>query len=83
MVFIEIKSKLVLCMPGRQMEDGLLLHALLAVSALCGEKRSSLFFLQGKQIVLVAVKHNNIIIKVLFISNIDVEEATQKDAVRF
>jgi hypothetical protein len=72
MVFIDIKSKLVLCMPGRQMEDGV--NAPLIVSRVwtSGEKRSFLLCLQGKQIVLVAIKHNNIIIKVLFISNIDV-----------
>jgi len=54
------------------MEDGVNAPIIVSRVWTFGEKRSFLLCLQGKQIVLVAVKHNSIIIKVLFISNIDV-----------
>jgi hypothetical protein len=61
MVFIAVnKSELVLCMPGRRIGDGGI--APLVVGRVWTFWRKEKFlFLQGKQIVLVAVKHNNII----------------------
>jgi hypothetical protein len=72
MVFTDIKSKLVLCMTGRQMEDGITAPLIVSRVWTFWRKEKFLVFLQGKQIVLFAVKHNSIVIKVLFISNIDV-----------
>jgi hypothetical protein len=72
MVFIDIKSKLVLCMPERQLEDGVIAPLIVSRVWTFWRKKKLFVFFQGKQVVLVAVKHNGIIIKVLFISNIDV-----------
>jgi hypothetical protein len=62
MVFVEVnESEFVLCMTGRHMGDGNITLIIVGSVWTFWIKEKFLFFLDGKQIVLVAVRHSNII----------------------